>query len=629
MSRFLIVVLFAILMQSSVFAGAADLRAKRLGNGVNLTLLDQYWKGTKEKHFADHLKEKDLAPREGMLRDIAASGYKTVRIPVCFSAWATLEKPFRWETTDGLKATDTMLKWALENDLNVIIDMHHAELDGSFPNAAKTDRLVWLWQQVAKRYKNTDPERVLFELRNEPHDVKADDWREQANRLIKTVRAIAPMHTLIVGFHDWNSRAALVGSKPFEDNNLIYTFHYYDPFLFTHQSTTWSAEGLADIKDVPFPWNSKTKIKIPASAAGKWSGKLVGSYDKDSNPSKMNADLSAAKDWSLKFDVPIFVGEFGSFGKNTAIEDRCRHLEVVYGAFKDLGISNAAWEWDGGFNMFERGTSRLAGCVKNLITDSNSSKWKLEWSDEFNDKSGTGFDRTKWTANIGGKGWGNKEFQYYTDRIENVYHNGEGSLVIEARQESTNEGEKCWYGECKYTSARLVTENKFAQKYGRFEARIKVPFGQGIWPAFWMLGDDIGKVGWPKSGEIDIMENIGREPGILHGTIHGPGYSGAGGIGGATTLKNGERLTDQFHVYSIEWKENEIRWFLDGKLYFKLRSTNLPSEKKWVFDHPHFILLNLAVGGNWPGSPDKTTKFPQRLMIDYVRVYSSLEKKHK
>ncbi|HVH09669.1 MAG TPA: glycoside hydrolase family 16 protein [Gemmatimonadales bacterium] len=234
--------------------------------------------------------------------------------------------------------------------------------------------------------------------------------------------------------------------------------------------------------------------------------------------------------------------------------------------------------------------------------------WTLVWHDEFN---GPAFDTATWTYDIGGSGWGNAELEYYTNRPENA-HIANGNLVIEARQEA--------YGGRNYTSARLKTAplKGGAWRYGRVEARIKIPRGQGLWPAFWMLGDNIGTVGWPACGEIDIMENIGREPGRVHGTIHGPGYSGAQGIGHPYDLPTGA-FADTFHVFAVEWEPNAIRWYVDTALYFTVSPTDVPGT--WVFDHPFFIILNVAVGGYWPGNPDSTTVFPQDMLVDYVRVY--------
>lgn len=243
------------------------------------------------------------------------------------------------------------------------------------------------------------------------------------------------------------------------------------------------------------------------------------------------------------------------------------------------------------------------------------------FSDEFNKPANAPVDQTKWTTEIGGSGWGNQELQYYTDSIENAAHDGAGSLVIKAVKLTAPLKLSCWYGQCGYTSARLVTKNKFDRKYGRFEARIKIPRGQGMWAAFWMLGSDIDRVGWANCGEIDIVENIGREPATIHGTIHGPGYSGANGIGGAYELKNKQRFADSFRVYATEWTENKIAFYVDGVLYKTITPQDLPADKKWVFEHPFFMILNLAIGGNWGGAPDETTVFPNVMMVDYVRVY--------
>ncbi len=247
--------------------------------------------------------------------------------------------------------------------------------------------------------------------------------------------------------------------------------------------------------------------------------------------------------------------------------------------------------------------------------------WKLAWHDEFDGQTGAAPDAAKWDYDTGGEGWGNGELEYYTRETTNAAMDGKGALVIQALKLSQPGagGLKCWYGPCQYTSARLLTRGKYEFTYGRAEARLKIPAGQGLWPGFWMLGSDIGTTPWPACGEIDILENIGREPSIAHGTVHGPGYSGAGGIGGPFTLSSG-KLADDFHVYAVEWEPKEIRWYLDGKQFFSVTPEKVNG--KWVFDHPFFLILNVAVGGQWPGAPDDaTTVFPQTMQVDYVRVY--------
>lgn len=243
--------------------------------------------------------------------------------------------------------------------------------------------------------------------------------------------------------------------------------------------------------------------------------------------------------------------------------------------------------------------------------------WKLVWSDEFGQPDGSAPASTNWVFDLGGGGWGNNELETYTNRRENSRIE-QGMLVIEARKETFTGSDRITR---QYTSARLKTLGRKAWTYGRIEARMKLPTGQGIWPAFWMLGTDISTAGWPACGELDIMENIGREPATVHGTIHGPGYSGGNGIGGSRVLTGGQKLADDFHLFAVEWTTNRIRWFLDNQPYLTLTPANLPTSAKWVFDHPHFLLLNVAVGGNWPGNPDASTVFPQKLLVDYVRVY--------
>jgi len=246
-----------------------------------------------------------------------------------------------------------------------------------------------------------------------------------------------------------------------------------------------------------------------------------------------------------------------------------------------------------------------------------SSQWTLSWSDEFNGKNGSLVDTSKWVSETGGGGWGNQELEYYTARPENAYEL-DGNLVIKVLREKYKGADGV---SRRYTSARLKTLGKFAQAYGRFEARIKVPRGQGIWPAFWMMGEDVDKAGWPKCGEIDVMENIGKEPVLVHGTIHGPGYSGGKGIGAPFSFTPPQAFADDFHVYAVEWEPNTIRFYVDEHLYETRTASGLPPGTKWVYDHPFFMLLNVAVGGPWGGIPDASSVFPQTMLVDYVRVY--------
>ncbi|MDF3294359.1 glycoside hydrolase family 16 protein [Streptomyces silvisoli] len=242
------------------------------------------------------------------------------------------------------------------------------------------------------------------------------------------------------------------------------------------------------------------------------------------------------------------------------------------------------------------------------------------FSDDFNGPAGRAVDGGKWRYETGDN-VNNHEREYYTSGTNNAALDGNGHLVITARKENPA-GYRCWYGSCQYTSARLSTTQTFTQAYGHFETRMKIPRGQGMWPAFWMLGSDIGKVGWPACGEIDVMENVGFEPGTVHGTLHGPGYSGSGGLGAGYTLPGGQAFADGFHTFAVDWSPRAVTFSVDGHVY----ETRTPADthgNKWAFDHPFYLIMNLAVGGYWPGDPNGSTQFPQSLVVDYVHVTTS------
>ncbi|MGV9423048.1 ricin-type beta-trefoil lectin domain protein [Streptomyces sp. NPDC003656] len=236
------------------------------------------------------------------------------------------------------------------------------------------------------------------------------------------------------------------------------------------------------------------------------------------------------------------------------------------------------------------------------------------FSDTFDGPAGSAVNSSKWTQETGDN-VNNHERQYYTSGTNNAALDGQGHLVITAKKENPA-GYQCWYGTCQYTSARLNTSGKFNAQYGHVEARMKIPRGQGMWPAFWMLGTPVN---WPDSGEIDVMENVGFEPSTVHGTIHGPGYSGSGGIGAGYSLPNGQAFADAFHTFAVDWAPDSITWSVDGNVYQRRTPADLGG-KTWVFNKPFFLILNLAVGGYWPGDPDGSTQFPAQLVVDSVSV---------
>lgn len=247
---------------------------------------------------------------------------------------------------------------------------------------------------------------------------------------------------------------------------------------------------------------------------------------------------------------------------------------------------------------------------------------RLVWSEEFD---GPEIDPATWTFEIGNghangiPGWGNDEAQYYTAEPANARIE-DGKLVITALKEQRVDRT----GTYAYTSARMHTKGNVEIKHGIVEVRAKLPDGQGIWPAVWMLGADIDRVGWPRSGEIDIIELVGNRPGTVHGTVHGPKSAGRG-VGSSYTLPGEQRFSEEFHLFTLEWRPTSLTWSVDGEPYFtvsKDRMVAVYGPDEWVFDKEFYFVVNLAVGGRWPGYPDETTTFPKRLEVDYIRVYA-------
>ncbi|UZN04354.1 carbohydrate binding domain-containing protein [Cellulomonas sp. S1-8] len=259
--------------------------------------------------------------------------------------------------------------------------------------------------------------------------------------------------------------------------------------------------------------------------------------------------------------------------------------------------------------------------------DPGPQDWELAWSDEFDGAAGTPADPSRWTYETGGWGWGNDELQYYTDSTDNAAHDGAGNLVITTREvDPETSGLSCWYGPCTHTSARLITEGKAEFQHGRIEARAKLPQGAaGIWPAFWSLGTDFRDVGWPQTGEIDVMEYVGKLPEEIFGTIHGPGYSGGDAFG--STHDFGRNLGGEWMTFAVEWEPEEIRWYVteDGgePIHFHTATPADVAPDSWVFEHPFNLIANMAVGGNFGGPLAEDLTFPQQLVFDHVRVYQA------
>ena len=250
--------------------------------------------------------------------------------------------------------------------------------------------------------------------------------------------------------------------------------------------------------------------------------------------------------------------------------------------------------------------------------------WIQLWSDEFDGPAGAGIDTTKWRHDVGDGcaagicGWGNDEKEYYTDARENAALNGYGQLMVVARRAPA--GLTCHYGPCRYTSAKITTRGKMHIPPGRVEARIKLPAGQGLWPAFWMLGSGFPATPWPQCGELDVMENRGSQPSTTSSAVHGPGYSGNTPFVHASSLTQGSGA-DGFHTFAVEWDSLRVRFVVDGMEHYVVARGDVERFGRWVFDQPFFVILNLAVGGTFDGDPKSGAIFPATMLVDYVRVY--------
>jgi beta-glucanase (GH16 family) len=243
---------------------------------------------------------------------------------------------------------------------------------------------------------------------------------------------------------------------------------------------------------------------------------------------------------------------------------------------------------------------------------------ELIWSDEFEGPAGALPNPSTWNFEVGGAGWGNNELECYTQVPGNVSTDGNGSLVITALYQP---GHGCVDGSINdFTSARITTQNKYTTQYGRLEVRAKLPYGAGTWPAFWALGEPITEVGWPAAGEIDVMEVVGSQPTTVHGSLHGPTADGSPFFI-TRALETGIDFSADFHTFAAEWTPDAVTYFLDDEEYGSITRADIEQKGEWVFDHPFYLLLNLAVGGNFPGPPDSSTVWPQSYTIDYVRVF--------
>lgn len=364
--------------------------------------------------------------------------------------------------------------------------------------------------------------------------------------------------------------------------------------------TTMPSIKISDIalnRDVT---NTTFRFYVDLSAAT--SGKVSVAYTTVDGTAKANKDY-VPKSGTLTFDA----AQTNSYIDVTVIGDSLRQSDQTF----YVQLSSPA----GGTLGTDKGTGTIKNDGTYLPTDNTGYTsatsypgYHLAWSDEFN---GSTLSDQSWNFETGGTGWGNNELENYTARPQNAFLSS-GNLIIEARKED--------YGTNKYTSARITTKGKREFKYGRIDMRAKLPVAKGLWPALWMLGSNIDAVGWPACGETDIMELIGTHPNQVVGSLHWKLANGSAGTYNNTyTLASGD-FSQQFHVYSLIWEQNSLQILVDDKVYVTATDANI-SNGTYPFNNPSFFIFNVAVGGDWPGPPDGTTTFPQRMFVDYVRVF--------
>ncbi len=345
-----ILVLFFLLMNHYVFAqNIAWQRVQTMGKGMNLSWLEGYWTGDPNNNYMDYL---DLSLLPGYKDDIqlmAETGIKTLRLPVTFHHWEDGIAPYDIDRVEYFEAVDSMISWTKQNNMNIIICYHHGNLNTNNQDIERI-RIGELWKQIATRYSNTNPDRVFFQIYNEPYNMDAADWQISAEYILGEIRTVTSSHTLIVGGTNWNSIQGLLQLEIFDDDNIIYDFHYYEPFVFTHQGASWVGDPVATT-GIPYPYDANAMPSIDPLVIGTWGEGAFNNYMNDGNLSKITQDLQTAQNWMLTNGLPLICDEWGSFFPG-GWESRCRHTSDVRNTLENLSIPYCYWEWDQGFSLF-------------------------------------------------------------------------------------------------------------------------------------------------------------------------------------------------------------------------------------------------------------------------------------
>lgn len=339
-------------------------RCQNLGKGMNLSWLETWWNGTAEYAYSDYLDLTQLSDRKADLALMKELGITTIRLPVCFEVWAHNAPPYTIDHPEYFQAIDSLILWANQYDQKVIIDYQHGTLNDC-NLVYDTARLKAIWRQIAAHFQQTDPEQVFLELFNEPHDISAPNWQKVAQELLDEIRPLVPEHSIILGGVDYNGIKGLRLLEPLTDPNIIYTFHFYEPFIFTHQGAEWVGEPVTTT-DIPFPFNESKMPPMNPRAKGTFGEYRYNVYHHEGQITYLRFYLEAVKAWSLEHQLPIFCGEWGAHYLADE-ESRCRHAAAVIQYFQELDIPYCYWEWDRNFSFFDQQSpsiNNLPSCME-------------------------------------------------------------------------------------------------------------------------------------------------------------------------------------------------------------------------------------------------------------------------
>jgi endoglucanase len=345
-------------------------RARALGKGMNIQYLEEYWNGSASQRYRNYLNISTLPQWKNHIANIPNNGFNSIRVPICFDVWTSQTQPYSlYDSPSYFAAVDSIVKWSTAQNLMVIIDYHHGQLFDGTMNT-ELPRIKTLWTEIAERYKNTDPDKVLFEAYNEPNGISAANWQTAASQITATIRAIAPNHSIVLGATEWNGVYALANNtlSKLSDPNIIYTFHFYDPFIFTHQGASWVGNPVATT-GIPYPYNAANMPTINPLAVGTWGQSALNGYANSGNKNALQTPLQAAKNWATTQNVPVFVGEFGAYGAFADQTSRCNLVVDDIDLFGNMGFSWAQWEWDKGFSMIQGPASegQINPCMKTAM----------------------------------------------------------------------------------------------------------------------------------------------------------------------------------------------------------------------------------------------------------------------